>query len=1021
MLVELFLHQNNFFLWQIGIHDNLTDESMVNLGLSFYINLLSVIATTYILTWYILTPSPNQCQMTFMMEPPKFLPIEIDEENDTHQDDDLIYPAIKTGGQNQKTESEYKLYMYSEFGFPMAADVRRDLRDSMPVLFVPGNAGSYQQVRSLASTCIRRQLQSLDAFKFIFYTIDFGGQLSGISGDLIDRQTLFVQKSLRQITRMQPTDTGGVILIGHSVGGFISKFLFTKPKFQASSVPLLISLASPLTRPYLVLDGKMGEIYRKTELYWNKFKTQPRDTIALSISGGGSDRLVPMHLSLDNAFDLSLTTESMKDVFLSTDHVCVTWCRELMHKLANLLSALMDRKHTRLISDRSLKLSIIEKELLLKRTPDNSAIISRGDWSTKRQHENLILSDSQYLHRNQLKDSIYIFNRISDHDLLIVIDHIDHPKSSIIFGCNGISSDNKADQITCHGRSDLMSLASLIPTSRYEPRRSIIKLSRSFTAKSINHIGIDCTSYTHRTGQPEGITIQKVSNQPVSGLYIPSLLESLIRKLLFLPIRFQIFPRLNSTTELIEIELKGLESGNSALSISLITSKCLNKGKPNSATIMYYRKGFMNAGAHLSTEAKDQSTTKVKMSLRESIMRQETSIGDDKKSYLDIYLDGTCENMLEVELDILNLAANMFQRDLSSILSCVTFLVTGTIVILTTELTDFHKTTKSELARFGTLCAGSAFVVVTSRLVGAERRFPRETVSWLEFSTSIVLIVAFSYGLLSFLIYFIRRLIDLAIIINNTHIILKRKVTSPTEEKTKLNIPEGKKNGLSASNQKTDNNKTPKRTDIDWPMIGLAIASGPFLSSLPMTVLAIFLLIKASLCNSLNSDSCSNENEAINRHCQGHTHDNDPKSSSRDAKNYLIVNLVVMSSLVLVVNIPDLLLKLTNGVNLSNFAAPAKSSSLSADFAAISLILILKKLIYDRLDRGSSKAKTRWMRENLLLRGLFRLTTSKFTSALTIIPIILIESNIRLITTVALLLSMWLLNKLNFKPLVNAT
>lgn len=149
---------------------------MTKLGASFYIYLLAVIATTYILTWYILTPSPNRCQMTFMMEPPKFIPIEID--RDTNHDGHLTYPDVARNGDAQQhtAELKYKLYMYSEFGFPMAGDIRRDLRDSMPVLFVPGNAGSYQQVRSLASTCIRRQLQSLDAFKFIFYTIDFGGQ-----------------------------------------------------------------------------------------------------------------------------------------------------------------------------------------------------------------------------------------------------------------------------------------------------------------------------------------------------------------------------------------------------------------------------------------------------------------------------------------------------------------------------------------------------------------------------------------------------------------------------------------------------------------------------------------------------------------------------------------------------------------------------------------------------------------------------------------------------------------------------
>lgn len=986
---------------------------MVDLGISFYTNILSVIATTYILTWYFLTPSPNQCQMTFMMEPPKFLPVGVE---DSDPEERLTYPKIdsRKSGVNYKTESRYKLYMYSEFGFPMAADVRRDLKDSMPVLFVPGNAGSYQQVRSLASTCIRKQLQSLDAFKFIFYTIDFDGQFSGISGDLIDKQTEFVQRSLRQIERMHPSDTEGVIVIGHSVGGFIAKFLFTKPNFRPNSVPLMISLASPLTRPYLFLDDKMGEIYRKTEKYWNKFKIEDRETIAISISGGGSDRLVPMHTSLDPTFDLSLTAESMKDVYLSTDHVCVTWCRELMHKLANLLSSLMDKKRTRLISDKSLKLSIIESELLLKRRSNSSIISTKGDWSTKRPSEILDSSVVHHVHRNQLKDNIYLLDMHSNQDLLIIIDHIETLKPSTVFGCNDLSQDEK--KITCHGRSNLIPLASSVPTSRYEPRKTVLRISFDSLSDSISHVGFDFTSHTLRAAPPEMISIQRKTVQKVSSLHIPSLLELLIRRILFLPKRLQISSNLNSTTELLEIELNSLESKSPATSIELVSGNCISKGKPSSATILYFKKGHLSASSYLPVETKDLQETTVKLSLRDSILSWTTENGDEK-SHLDIYFDGTCENRLEVKLDILNLAAQMLQKDLGSILSCVVFLVAGAIVSSAIQLSDMSRCAEYRKAMKIILLAGSTLIVVTSRLTGRDKRIPMASTSSVDESTSIILTLMFSYGLLSFSTYFTRRLIDIATIINNTHMILKRRVTNFKEERTKLDrVEETENSHNSGPNKKTLKTEASTKTDIDWPLIGLAIASGAFLSSAPMTVLIIAISIRTSL--SINLVTISSE-ETKNKHCCGQRHVEE-NSSVRNMKDELVVNLILMSLLVLIVNIPDALLKSKSGFATLSSASLLDQKFVGVDYVAISLVLIMKKLICNKLEIGSWQDKSSWTKNGLPLEVLVRLTTSIFTSALTIVPILLIESNIRLITTVELLLSMWLLNYLNFK-LVNTS
>ncbi|XP_058813280.1 GPI inositol-deacylase-like [Topomyia yanbarensis] len=75
----------------------------------------------------------NQCSMTYMYEYPKFLKIDLVE---------------------NKHSPAYGLYAYSE---GLQAQKMRNMEfRGAPVLFIPGNGGSYKQVRSLASVALRK-------------------------------------------------------------------------------------------------------------------------------------------------------------------------------------------------------------------------------------------------------------------------------------------------------------------------------------------------------------------------------------------------------------------------------------------------------------------------------------------------------------------------------------------------------------------------------------------------------------------------------------------------------------------------------------------------------------------------------------------------------------------------------------------------------------------------------------------------------------------------------------------------
>ena len=104
---------------------------------------------------------------------------------------------------------------------------------SIPGIFVPGNAGSYRQVRSLASETARRvdarRAASGDAPEEAtdarerehvgvdWFTLDFNEELSAFHGAVASRQTEFAAFAIEQVLARYPHGTP-VIIAGHSMG-----------------------------------------------------------------------------------------------------------------------------------------------------------------------------------------------------------------------------------------------------------------------------------------------------------------------------------------------------------------------------------------------------------------------------------------------------------------------------------------------------------------------------------------------------------------------------------------------------------------------------------------------------------------------------------------------------------------------------------------------------------------------------------------------------------------------------------
>jgi hypothetical protein len=243
----------------------------------------------------------------------------------------------------------YSLFVYKE-GYIDASSLRVK---GYPVIFVPGNAGSYKQVRSMASIAnqMYNNRQTSGSVELDFFTVDFNEEKAAIFGPLLENQVNFllqVIQRVREVYKSSGRSFVSCILIGHSIGGIISRGLLIHPSFNARCVDLLLTLSAPLKEPVVSFDGSITNFYHKTNIEWNRQrhiiarnKSNISNTTHVSIGGGFSDVMVRSQLayfdSSDNDIDFATISTGIPDVWLSVDHLCIVWCRELMIKITHLL------------------------------------------------------------------------------------------------------------------------------------------------------------------------------------------------------------------------------------------------------------------------------------------------------------------------------------------------------------------------------------------------------------------------------------------------------------------------------------------------------------------------------------------------------------------------------------------------------------------------------------------------------------------------------------------------------------
>lgn len=267
-----------------------------------------------------------------------------------------LYARIRSFDRSHtKFAAKYSLYLYREGDkdpVPEREGDGFDVLDGVPVLFIPGNAGSYRQVRSIAAeaaniyfderdTINNEQTRNLD-----FFAADFNEDFTAFHGRTMLDQAEFANEAVKFIlllysNRDNPPES--VILIGHSMGGVVARVMLALPSYQPKSVNTILTLSLPHLAAPLTFDSDIAKIYLTADRYWfdsfHAAENPLKDVSLISITGGILDTVLPADYTTlgflvppTNGF--TVFTSGIPRVWTSLDHLAVVWCGQLRRAVA---------------------------------------------------------------------------------------------------------------------------------------------------------------------------------------------------------------------------------------------------------------------------------------------------------------------------------------------------------------------------------------------------------------------------------------------------------------------------------------------------------------------------------------------------------------------------------------------------------------------------------------------------------------------------------------------------------------
>ncbi|KAH9743747.1 Hydrolases acting on ester bond [Citrus sinensis] len=384
------------------------------------------VATTVILALWIgiaalyslLKPISNGCVMTYMY--PTYIPI--------------------SSTEGASSSARYALYLYHEGWKKIDFEEHLKQLNGVPVLFIPGNAvhaSNALRVARLMGDEVAGRLQAftesdrayqggplehsfyqeasltleeggvnIDASIFHssnqytrrldWFAVDLEGEHSAMDGQILEEHAEYVVYAIHRILdqyresqdarEREGAATSGslpksVILVGHSVGGFVARAAIIHPLLRKSAVETVLTLSSPHQSPPLALQPSLGNYFARVNDEWRKgYEAHTTPTghrvsnsrlshvVVVSISAGYHDYQVRSKIeSLDGivppTHGFMISSTGMKNVWLSMEHQAILWCNQLVVQVSHTLLSLIDSRTGQPFLDTRQRLAMFSRML----------------------------------------------------------------------------------------------------------------------------------------------------------------------------------------------------------------------------------------------------------------------------------------------------------------------------------------------------------------------------------------------------------------------------------------------------------------------------------------------------------------------------------------------------------------------------------------------------------------------------------------------------------------------------------
>ncbi|KAI5814253.1 PGAP1-like protein-domain-containing protein [Pyronema omphalodes] len=287
--------------------------------------------------------------------------------------------------------SKYNLYLYRENG------VDEDYPPKgVPVLFIPGNAGSYRQVRPIAAEAARHYRNVIAADETLakagtrnldFFTVDFNEDITAFHGQTVLDQAEYLNEAVAYILSLYHDsrkstmdsdlpDPSSVIIFGHSMGGIVARTMLIMPNYRSKSINTIITMSAPHSRPPVSFDRQIVKTYDDINNYWSRSFSEKWannnplwHTTLVSIAGGGLDNVVPSDYAsisslVPDTHGFTVYTSTIPDVWLGADHLAILWCDQLMKVVARAMLDIIDVKRAEQTAPRQERMRILKKWFL---------------------------------------------------------------------------------------------------------------------------------------------------------------------------------------------------------------------------------------------------------------------------------------------------------------------------------------------------------------------------------------------------------------------------------------------------------------------------------------------------------------------------------------------------------------------------------------------------------------------------------------------------------------------------------